>query len=324
MSRWLTALLLVATLAVVSLFCVVILDEREEAFRTLLNQPEPTVFGVALNRPNLVEPGWYVRIPGLHELYRYDRRNRLLHSTPRSLVTVDRTLIDVDYYVVWRISDPRSFFESNRGDFSAALQRLDELSYSQVRETVNRHPLGDLLSPVRGEVEAAITTATDAALTGLGIQVLDVRLGGTLYPAANVSRVYDRMRTERNRFAMKFRAEGEQQARTLRSKADGESLVLLAQAEREALQLRGEGDAAAARVYADAYGSTPSSTPSCAARGVPQVARLRDDGGAVAEVRVPQVPVPARRTRARVVRPARGAGAPTGALSYSSICRKRQ
>lgn len=257
MSRWLTLLLLVATLAVVSLFCVVILDERDQAFRTLLNQPEPTFFGMALNRPNLLEPGWYIRIPGLHELYRYDRRNRLMRSDPRSLVTVDRTLIDVDYYVIWRISDPRIFFESNRGDFSAAVQRLDELSYSQVRETVNRHPLSDLLSPARAEVEAAITRGTDAALTALGIQVLDVRLGGTLYPAANVSRVYDRMRTERNRFALKFRAEGEQQARSIRSKAEGESTVLLAEAEREALQLRGEGDAAAARVYSDAYGSDP-------------------------------------------------------------------
>jgi membrane protease subunit HflC len=254
MSRWLTVLLLLVTLGVLSLFCVVILDEREEAFRTLLNQPEPTVFGVSLNRPNLVEPGWYLSVPGLHELYRYDRRNRLLHSEPRSLVTVDRTLIDVDYYVVWRIADPRVFYESNRGDFSSAVQRLDELSYSQVRETVNRHPLSDLLAPTRAEVEAAITKSTDAALTSLGIQVVDVRLGGTLYPAANVSRVYERMRTERNRFALKFRAEGEQQARSLRSKADGESLVIQAEAEREAVRLRGEGDASAARVYADAYG----------------------------------------------------------------------
>lgn len=257
MSRWLTLLLLVATLAVLSLFCVVILDEREEAFRTLLNQAEPKVFGVSLNRPNLVEPGVYVRIPGLHELYRYDRRNRILRSAPRSLVTVDRTLIDVDYYVIWRIADPRAFFESNRGDFAAAVQRLDELSYSQVRETVNKHPLSALLSPARAEVEAAITTSTDAALSGLGIQVVDVRLAGTLYPEANVSRVYERMRTERSRFALKFRAEGEEQARAIRSRADGEAAVLLAEAEREALRLRGEGDAEAARVYAQAYGAEP-------------------------------------------------------------------
>ncbi|MGH9884272.1 MAG: hypothetical protein ACREBE_02010, partial [bacterium] len=61
MNRWLTALLLVLTLGMVmAFFGVVVLDEREQAFRTLLNEAEPKVLGVALNRPNLVEPGVYV------------------------------------------------------------------------------------------------------------------------------------------------------------------------------------------------------------------------------------------------------------------------
>jgi len=84
-----------------------------------------------------------------------------------------------------------------------------------------------------------------------------VRIGGTLYPEANIGRVFERMRTERSRFALKFRAEGEQQARGLRSKAEGESLVILAEAERASLRLRGEGDAEAARTYADVYGADP-------------------------------------------------------------------
>ncbi len=256
MSRFVSLLLIVLTVAVASLFSVVILDEREQAFRTLLNEPEPSVFGLALNRPNLTEPGWYFRVPFLHEFYRYDRRNLHYHSAPHSLNTVDRTLVDVDYYVVWRIANPQRFFESNRGE-AAALQRIDELTYSEVRETVNQHTLRDLLSDRRGEVEREITRSAATALEALGVEVLDVRIGGTLYPAANVDRVYERMRTERSRFALKFRAEGEQQARGIRSKADGDSQVILAEAEREALRLRGEGDAEAARTYADVYGADP-------------------------------------------------------------------
>ena len=84
------------------------------------------------------------------------------------------------------------------------------------------------------------------------------------------------MRTERSRFALKFRAEGEQQARGIRSKADGDSQVILAEAEREALRLRGEGDAEAARTYADVYGARPRVLRVRAQpRGVPQVARRR-------------------------------------------------
>jgi len=256
MSRWISGLLLVLTVAVASLFCVEILDEREQAFRTLLNEPEPRLLGLALNRPNLVEPGWYVRVPFLHELYRYDRRNLHFRSAPHSLNTVDRTLVDLDYYVIWRISNPQRFFESNRGE-AAALQRIDELTYSEVRETVNQHTLADLLSIRRDGVEREIAKNAASALEPLGVAVVDVRIGGTLYPEANIGRVYERMRSERSRFALKFRAEGEQQARGIRSKADAESQVILAGAERESLRLRGEGDAVAARTYADVYGADP-------------------------------------------------------------------
>jgi membrane protease subunit HflC len=256
MNRWVTGLLLTAALAVFAIFCVTIIDEREEGFRTVLNRAEPTLFGLPLNRPNLTEPGWYIVIPGIHELSLYPRQNILFHSAKRSLNTVERTLVDADYYVVWRIADPRRFYEANRREESA-VQRIDELTYSEVRETVNKHRLADLLSESRDGVQKEITAASNAKLAPLGIEVVDVRLGATLYPDENLARVYERMRTERARFALKFRAEGEQQARALRSKADGESQVILAQAERESLRLRGEGDAEASRIYADAYGSDP-------------------------------------------------------------------
>jgi membrane protease subunit HflC len=255
-SRWVAGLLLVVAFVVFALFCVRILDEREQGFRTVFNVAEPTVLGVSVNRPNLTEPGWYVVIPGVHQLELYPRQNMLFHSAKRSLNTVERTLVDADYYVVWRIADPRRFYESNRRE-ETAVQRIDELTYSEVRETVNKHRLADLLSSARDDVQREISAASDAKLAPLGIHVVDVRLGATLYPEENLSRVYERMRTERARFALKFRAEGEQQARGLRSKADGESQVILAEAQRESLRLHGEGDAEAARIYSDAYSGDP-------------------------------------------------------------------
>jgi membrane protease subunit HflC len=221
MNRWVSLLLVVLTLAVASLFCVVILDEREQAFRTLLNEPEPSVFGGA-EPPDLTEPGWYLRFPSECTSTISETSN----STPHSLNTVDRTLVDLDYYVIWRIANPQRFFESNRGE-AAALQRIDELTYSEVRETVNQHTLRDLLSDRRGQVEREITASAAGALEPLGVAVVDVRIGGTLYPEANVGRVYERMRTERSRFALKFRAEGEQQARGIRS-GRGRGLVIVA------------------------------------------------------------------------------------------------
>ena len=250
MRRWIALAVGAGLLVAFGAFCVKIIDERQQGFRTLWNQAD------YVTRSNLTEPGWYVVIPGLHELTIYDRRNIHFHSTPRSLNTVDRTLIDVDYYVVWRIADPRRFYESNKQEENA-VKRIDELTYSEVRETVNKHTLADLLSPKREAVQKEITATADAKLTERGVHVVDVRLGSTLYPEENLTRVYDRMRTERARFALKFRAEGEQQARGLRSKADGESQVILAQAERESLELRGTGDAEAAAIYSEAYSGDP-------------------------------------------------------------------
>ncbi len=62
------------------------------------------------------------------------------------------------------------------------------------------------------------------------------------------------MRTERDRFAKKYRAEGDEESQKIRSEAEKQSAILRAEGQREAVQLRGEGDAEAARIYAEAYG----------------------------------------------------------------------
>ncbi len=256
MSRRIVTLLLLLTLAVVGSFCIVILDERQQAFRTLLNDPEPTLFGYSLNRPVLTKPGWYFRIPGLHQLYTYDRRLLRYEANPRDLYTSEKLLLEVDYYAIWRIADPQLFFESIR-TLPEALGRLDTITYSEVRRTLAQHSLADLLSRERLAIMRVITENSAAKLSPLGIELVDLKLRRTDYPEANLDRIFQRMRTERERFAKKFRAEGEEQARIIRANADRESQVIRAEAARESATLRGEGDAAAARIYANAYGKDP-------------------------------------------------------------------
>ncbi len=256
MSLRIVTLLLLATLGVVGSFGVVVLDERQQAFRTLLNDPEPELFGYSLNVPVLVEPDWYFRIPGLHQLYVYDRRLLRYEANPRNLYTSEKLLLEVDYYAMWRIADPRLFFESVRTQ-REALGRLDTITYSELRTTLAQHTLADLLSTKRPAITRAITANSAAKLAPLGIELVDLKLRRTDYPQANLDRIFQRMRTERERFAKKFRAEGEEQARTIRAKADRESQVVRAEATGEAAVLRGEGDAEAADIYAQAYGKDP-------------------------------------------------------------------
>jgi membrane protease subunit HflC len=245
-------LALLVALGLATSLCVAVIDERELAFRTLLSEPEYDVAGFALNRAELVEPGWYVAIPGLHQLYRYDRRLLRFDAPARELYVAEKLRLEVDYYALWRVADPRRFFEANR-TLEAASRQVDNVTDSAVRKSLAQHALADLLSPARGRLQE-ITRDSDEALRPLGIQVEEVRIRSIVYPEVNLPQVYERMRSERSRVALRLRAEGEQSARELRAKADFDAQVVRAEADREATRLRGEGDAQAAAVYSDAYG----------------------------------------------------------------------
>jgi membrane protease subunit HflC len=246
------AVVAVVAVAVFVRFCVVILDEREQAFRTLLNNPEFKIFGFQINEPALTEPGLYVRIPGLHQLYRYERRKLRYDAEPRELYTTEKVLIEVDYFATWQIEDPRLFFESVR-TYPDALRRLDSITYSELRETLALHPLSDLLSEKRSLITRAVAERCDQKFKPLGIRIHDLRIRRSDYPEGNRGRIFVRMRTERERFAKKFRAEGGEAALEIRSRADRESRVIRAEATRQSETIRGEGEARATETYAQAY-----------------------------------------------------------------------
>ena len=256
MSRWLSLLLLVAALGVFGAFCVVVIDVREQGFRTVLGDPDPKILGFSYNQAVLTEPGLYVRIPGIHELRRYDRRLLLYDADPKELYLADQLAILVDYYLTYRIEDPQLFRQEIRTE-ERLLRQLDDVSFSQVREILGNHLIGDLLSPRRREIMQRIAEACDRDMRPRGIRVTDLGIRRTDFPEANLAQVYERMRKERERFARKFRAEGQEEAQKVRSRADLESQVLRADATRRSVELRGEGDSEAARTYADAYNQDP-------------------------------------------------------------------
>lgn len=257
MKQGLYLLVLAAAFGVAASFCVVVLDEREQAFRTFLQEADYELAGLRLGKSALIEPGWYLRIPGLHQLYRYDRRQLLYHAEPKDLYTLEKELIQVDYYALWHIEDPRLFYESVRGSYEAASARIDDITFNEVREVMGRSPLRALLTPKRQDLMQQIASASDTAMQEYGIRIDDLRIRRTDYPEANLERIFERMRTERKRFAKRFRAEGDEEARGIRSSADRESEVVRAEALRQSEMTRGEGDAEAARVYAEAFGADP-------------------------------------------------------------------
>jgi membrane protease subunit HflC len=213
---------------------------------------------LTLGSPRAVtQPGVALRLPLVETVRTLDRRLLYLNVPPSSIQTRDQEGIVVDNYVVWRIADPVQFYRSFPAGRGNAEPQIDQVVRASVREVVGRHTLADVVTGKRSDIMQAITSNTDAALGKFGIAVQDVRINRTELPQGTEENVYARMKAERERLARKFRAEGEEQARRIRAEADREARVIVAGARRDAEIARGQGDAEAARIYADAYSGDP-------------------------------------------------------------------
>lgn len=202
------------------------------------------------------EPGLYWKIPFIQTVTYFDRRLLEQDTSPKEILTRDKQQLVIDNYTRWRIIDPLQFVRSVR-DESGAQSRLDDIVYSNLRETLGRHTLAEIVSGKRAELMDSVTKRSDAKAREFGIEVVDVRVKRVDLPEKNEQNVFNRMRTERERLAKKFRAEGDEEARKIRSLSDKEVQILMADARQKAEVLRGTGDAEAVAIFADAYGRDP-------------------------------------------------------------------
>ena len=90
-----------------------------------------------------------------------------------------------------------------------------------------------------------------------GIEIVDVRIKRADFPDTVTPSIYTRMRAERNRIATKFRAEGDEQDLQIRAGADKERDIILAEADKTANEVRGQGEADAIGILADALEQDP-------------------------------------------------------------------
>jgi membrane protease subunit HflC len=204
----------------------------------------------------ITEPGLYVKLPVIQQVLFFDKRLLDYEASPKEILTKDKQQLVVDNYSRWRIDDPLLFYRTVRNE-AGAQSRLDDIVYSDVRETLGRHTLSDIVSGQRVGLMQQVTTASDEKARAYGIRVIDVRIKRADLPEKNELNVFNRMRTERERQAKKFRAEGDEEARKVRSDADKQVTILTADARQKADVARGEGDALAVKIFADAYGRDP-------------------------------------------------------------------
>jgi membrane protease subunit HflC len=201
----------------------------------------------------LTDPGISLRLPFVSDVRTFDNRLLYFNAEPLPIQTRDEERIVVDNYVVWRIVDPLQYFQSFPTGQSPAEAQIDRVVRARVRQVIGQRTLAEVLTTERVAIMKEIAEATNTGLKGTGIVIVDVRINRTELPSGTEENVYARMRAERQRLSRQLRAEGEEKGRKIRAEAERAALVLVAEAKRDADILRGEGDAEAARTYAEAY-----------------------------------------------------------------------
>lgn len=260
-------MVLLAVIGLVLFNSAFIVNEQEQVIITQFGEPK----GEAIT-----EPGLKFKIPFLQEANFFEKRYLEWDGDPNQVPTKDKVFIFVDTYSRWQITDPLKYFE-RLGNERGAQSRLDDILDGETRNAIASHDLVELIrssnrvptkegliadivndslqtiSVGRDEIQEQIQRLANERTSDLGIAILDFRFKRINYAEEVRRTVYDRMISERNRIADKFRSEGQGEASRINGEKERELLRIQSEAFREAETIRGKADAEAASIYNAAY-----------------------------------------------------------------------
>jgi membrane protease subunit HflC len=222
----------------------------------------------------ITKPGMHFKLPLIQDANYFEKRVMEWNGAPNQVPTKDKKFIFVDTYARWQITDPLQFFKRLTNE-RGAQSRIDDIldgdtrdfiANNDIEETVrtsNRVPessdteiVGDSLAKIyvgRDKIQQMILESANIQTADLGIEILDFRFKRINYVQEVQDQVYERMKSERFRIADKFRSEGQGEASRINGEKERELKNIQSIAFRDAEMIKGEADASAASIYADAY-----------------------------------------------------------------------
>jgi len=238
-------LLLVA--AVVLSMSMFIVHEREVAIKFKLGEIVESNY----------EPGLYFQIPIINNVKKFDSRILTMDTPSERFLTAEKKNVIVNSFAKWRIVDPKLFYTATAGDERQAIARMASIINNELKGQFASKNMREVISGERATIMQVVTDNADIKIRDLGIDLIDVRIKKVELPENVSNNVYRRMATERQTVAKEFRSRGEEQAKQIRANADRQREEILAEAYRKSEEIRGDGDATAAKTYADAYNQDP-------------------------------------------------------------------
>jgi len=220
------------------------------------------VYALGQIKEVVLEPGLNFKLPPPFQNVSYiDRRLLTLESTDSEpMLTAEKQRVVIDWYVRWRIINPSEYIRNVGLDERAGANQLNRVVRNAFQEEINRRTVKDLLSLKREALMADVKKEVLAVVQGSkpwGIDVIDVRITRVDYVEAITESVYRRMEAERKRVANELRSTGAAEGEKIRADADRQREVTVANAYRDAQKIKGEGDAEAAKTFAQSFGQDP-------------------------------------------------------------------
>lgn len=247
-------------LALVALFFLVLFSSLytvQEGEKALLLRLGELVNDPATKKPYVLGPGLHMRIPIINQVRIFNTRMQTLDIKSSRIVTEEKKDVLVDYYVKWRINNlPLYYTRIGSNEFQAETL-LEQKLNDGLRAQFGKRKITEVVSGERSDIMQILQRQASDSAKSLGIEVIDVRIKRIDLPSEVSTAVFERMRAERQRIANQHRADGKSAAETIRATADAKVRITIAAAESKAKEIQGEGDALAAKIYADAYSKNP-------------------------------------------------------------------
>jgi len=260
--------IIIAIIILSSIFYIV--DEAQQVVITEFGQP--------VGKP-ITRAGLYVKKPFIQKVNRFEKRLLTWDGSPTQIPTKDKKYIWVDTTARWKIVDPLKFLQSV-GSEREAQARLDDIIDSATRDKITAHSLYEIVRNTNrefivSEVFVQKEEETGEVLKGrerisreilkeaakltpqYGIELVDVRIKRLNYVEEVRQKVYARMISERKRVAEQYRSEGQGKKAGIEGMREKELQRITSEAYKRAQIIKGEADAKATRIYAQAYSKDP-------------------------------------------------------------------
>lgn len=240
---------------IISPFFVFIIYETDKAIIENLGKLE---IDNKTKLAKVYEPGIHFKVPIFQVVRTFDMRLKVLDIQCSRITTKEKKDVLVDFYILWQIKDLPLYYTRTGGYRTKAEQLLKQKVIADLKAEFGRHTIQEVVYGERLELMFRLREEIEVNTRGIGISVIDVRIKRIDLPDEVRDSVYQRMRAERERVASETRANGRSDAIKINAGADRERRIILAKAAKDSKRIKGEGDAEAAKIYADAYNLDPN------------------------------------------------------------------